>query len=617
MRTDTPHFRLTAALTTAALLLASTAMSSPVRAQQPPDQDQTGQNQADPPARVGRLARANGAVSYHAAGDTQWTPATMNFPVSAGSSFWTQPDAQAELQFSASRVALAGGSEIDIGALDNSGLRATLTQGTALLRPNDLAPGETWSVETPRGTVITDRTGRIEVTTGDTGAPTVVSVLEGQARIAGPGLDQTLTAGQAATITGTDTLQASIGPAAPDSFARADSDRDRPPLPPPAQSQSAPPPPAIASIPGGEDLAAYGAWSVAPDYGEVWYPQVEPGWAPYREGHWAFVPPWGWTWVDDAPWGFAPFHYGRWFQRDGRWGWTPGFEHERRGEYPVYAPALVAFVGIGVGVGVGWIPLGPREAYRPWYHASPRYLGAVNSGRTVFASSAGGFSNHSAATMVPAGAMTSSRPIRSLAQPIGAQTLATARPLTGQQPIRPTLATAGVTPTVARQMNLAPTGAARPAAPGPTIVPRGAGSVGAASSLPALRSPGTLAPLPRTVAPATQATVPSVQRPNTPGFAPRAVAPAPRPAAPIAPRPAPQFTAPVQHAPPVVQRPTPQFNTPPRVQAVQPRPQPSAPAPRIQAPAPRVQTPAPQARPAPPPPRPAAPAPHEKKPGER
>ena len=56
----------------------------------------------------------------------------------------------------------------------------------------------------------------------------------------------------------------------------------------------------------------------------VWYPNVYPGWAPYREGHWAWVEPWGWTWVDDAPWGFAPFHYGRWVNVGGRWGWVPG-----------------------------------------------------------------------------------------------------------------------------------------------------------------------------------------------------------------------------------------------------------------------------------------------------
>ena len=85
------------------------------------------------------------------------------------------------------------------------------------------------------------------------------------------------------------------------------------------------------------------------------------GWAPYRYGHWVWVDPWGWTWIDDAPWGFAPFHYGRWAFAGAGWVWAPGAMAAR----PVYAPALVAFVGVG-GVGMAaWFPLGPGEVYRP------------------------------------------------------------------------------------------------------------------------------------------------------------------------------------------------------------------------------------------------------------
>src|SRR5205814_1992738 len=101
-----------------------------------------------------------------------------------------------------------------------------------------------------------------------------------------------------------------------------------------------------------------------PQYGAIWVPRRVPvDWAPYRYGHWAWIEPWGWTWVDDAPWGFAPFHYGRWIFTAGNWGWVPGPRTVR----PVYAPALVAWVGgprlnasvsIGGGRGgVAWFPL--------------------------------------------------------------------------------------------------------------------------------------------------------------------------------------------------------------------------------------------------------------------
>jgi hypothetical protein len=143
---------------------------------------------------------------------------------------------------------------------------------------------------------------------------------------------------------------------------------------------------------GAADLDDYGDWQQPNQdnqgYGAVWYPRDVPaGWTPYSNGHWAWVAPWGWTWVEAEPWGFAPFHYGRWANFGGRWGWVPGppvsaFGGEVR---PIYSPALVAFVGggggglsVAIGAIAAWFPLGPREVYQPWYHASPAYCNRVN-----------------------------------------------------------------------------------------------------------------------------------------------------------------------------------------------------------------------------------------------
>src|ERR1017187_1324219 len=66
---------------------------------------------------------------------------------------------------------------------------------------------------------------------------------------------------------------------------------------------------------------------------------------------------------------------------EGRWGWLPGpMEVE-----PVYAPALVVFVGGGGGFGgnVGWFPLGPREVYVPSYRVSRGYVNRVNISNTT------------------------------------------------------------------------------------------------------------------------------------------------------------------------------------------------------------------------------------------
>src|SRR5205085_2670934 len=63
------------------------------------------------------------------------------------------------------------------------------------------------------------------------------------------------------------------------------------------------------------------------------------------------------------------------------WAWVPG-----RVVRPVYAPALVAFVGgggwrasVSIGEPVAWFPLAPREVFVPAYRVSPRYVQAVNT----------------------------------------------------------------------------------------------------------------------------------------------------------------------------------------------------------------------------------------------
>ena len=124
---------------------------------------------------------------------------------------------------------------------------------------------------------------------------------------------------------------------------------------------------------GAESLEGNGRWVPTPDYGNVWTPNVAPGWAPYRDGRWAWDDYYGWSWVGYEPWGWAPYHYGRWFFNAGYggWCWWPGPIHSRH----YWAPAYVGFFGFGgsgfgVGFGygnVGWVPLAPFEVFRPWW----------------------------------------------------------------------------------------------------------------------------------------------------------------------------------------------------------------------------------------------------------
>ena len=211
--------------------------------------------------------------------------------------------------------------------------------------------------------------------------PTRLGVRAGAAQIQSlDGRTATVNAGQVAEVFGdTGALQLrtlnTAPPVQPASWAARDRQIN---YDPPSQYVSA-------GITGYEDLNSYGSWSNDSQYGNVWTPRSVPaGWQPYKEGHWSYVKPWGWTWVDDQPWGYAPSHYGRWANSNNRWVWVP----PQREAQPVYAPALVDFIGgiqlvqalLGGNTSaqasspVGWFPLAPREAYVPLVQHRPRLL---------------------------------------------------------------------------------------------------------------------------------------------------------------------------------------------------------------------------------------------------
>jgi hypothetical protein len=534
----------------------------------------------DPPARVGRLAQINGTVSFHTADEDHWEPATLNYPVTSGNAFWTEPGAKAEIETAGTRLVMAQQTELDLDTLDEQSLVTTEPQGEVYLRVSRLADGEADVVQTPRGVVSIRTPGRYAVVAGDTEHPTTVTVLEGAAEIAADNLSQQVGANQMAVITGDENFQAKIEPAQPDAFVTALLDAERKAAHPAARPKAVAPPALVAEMSGGEDLANYGEWQSSPQYGTVWYPEVPSGWVPYREGHWAYVEPWGWTWVDAAPWGFAPFHYGRWVAIDGRWAWVPAEYTVADAPPPIYAPALVSFfepgpaVAAGVAVGalgalaVGWLPLGPREVYRPWYHSSPNYLRGVNarlvpnvtnlSNTRITNVTVNNYANRVAATAVPAAAMAASRPIATVARPIPTAQLGHARPVIGRVPVAPTTATAGISLGLAGRLHLKPPPAsvatpARPTAPGPAIT-AGTFHPGAAPLRnPAIRGAAVngTAPVPRVPHPG-PASRPPLPPLATPGLhaAPAAPGSAPGPAI-------------VRHAPGAVTNPAPRPVPPP------------------------------------------------------
>jgi hypothetical protein len=502
MRAKPYLFRLSASVAIGALLCNSVLPNAAFAQSAPPPPTpqaaQPDQNQADPPARVGRIAAQSGAVSFRTNADTQWSAARLNYPVSSGNSFWTEPTAQAELQISASRIDLAGQTQFDVVNLLDSGLQAVAGQGEVVLQVANLMPDEVWAIQTPRGEVRISQPGTYDINVGNTQTPTVVTVVQGEADIQGPGVSLKVAANQTATIGGAGaSFDGKVDAIQRDAFLSARLAANHPPGHPPASIAAQ-----LPYMSGGVDLYTYGEWSTAADYGDVWYPPVSTTWVPYQDGQWAYVAPWGWTWVDAEPWGFAPFHYGRWARIDNRWGWIPG--DAPRSDRAVYAPALVAFIGVGAGVAVGaalahgmigWVPLGPNEPYHPWYHASSGYLSKVNTGYVKDPRAIGNtiainnFANRAAATQVPANVMLSSHRVLGAGHVIPERALASAHPVSGPEQLpRPTPTTFGVTPAVAHEMNLSGGAASRPA-PGPIVHASGEAQPNGAFRRPELLGP--------------------------------------------------------------------------------------------------------------------------------
>jgi uncharacterized protein DUF6600 len=374
-----------AAILALTLLVAPSRSLAQDRPSYPDQQVQQGGDQDDPPTRAARLSYTGGSVSFAPAGTDEWVNAVINRPMTTGDKLWTDQGARAELRVDAYAIRLGEQTGFSFLNLDDRTVQIRLTEGTVNVRVRRLDQDQVLEIDTPNLAFNVLRPGSYRVSVNENGDSTIVNVRDGQGEVTGGGSAYPIHAGQSATFEGTDQLNADVeGYPGDDDFDRWCGSRDS------RWDRSTSARYVSDDVVGYEDLDEYGGWRSTPDYGTVWFPHTTVvGWAPYRYGHWVWVSPWGWTWVDDAPWGFAPFHYGRWVVVGGVWGWVPVAPRPAVVTVayvrPVYAPALVAWVGgprfgigVAVGAGVAWFPLGARDVYCPSYHVSQRYVERVN-----------------------------------------------------------------------------------------------------------------------------------------------------------------------------------------------------------------------------------------------
>ena len=346
------------------------------------DQDADQAPAQDPPSRVARLNYSVGSVSMQPGGEGDWAQAVANRPLTTGDNLWADKDSRAELHSGSTAIRLDSETSLTFLDLDDHTMQLKLSQGSMVVRVRHLDDGDIVEVDTPNLAFNIQSPGEYRIDVSGNGNETDATVWHGRGEATGGGASYVVVADQRARFSGTDQLDHEIDqiPASDDfdNFAfNRDQQEDR------SESANYISP----EMTGYEDLDNNGHWHYVADYGPVWTPSgVAVDWAPYRAGHWAWIEPWGWTWVEDESWGFAPFHYGRWAYVQSSWCWVPGPVVMR----PVYAPALVAFVGGGGfslslgfgGGGVAWFPLGPREVYVPWYRTSRVYVNNVNISNT-------------------------------------------------------------------------------------------------------------------------------------------------------------------------------------------------------------------------------------------
>lgn len=433
--------------------------------------------QDDPPGRVGRVTDAQGQSWFFDSDGGEWVTLQRNRPLTTGARIAVDPDARLELRIGSTAVRLAGGSDLEVARLDDERIDLTLIDGSAAVRVRSPEVAREVALTTALGRYGLQGPGYFRV--DRRGDRDVATAWLGELRFEADDSALDLPAGRSAEFwREAGVTHYAWSEPAHDAFAdwaaRADRNDDSAALPPYVSPE----------MTGAEDLDRYGTWETTADYGPLWIPTtVVAGWAPYRFGHWVWAQPWGWNWVDDAPWGFAPFHYGRWVHYGGRWCWAPG----QRVAHPVYAPALVAWVGNATpGRGprpyVGWVPLAPREPYYPHYRHGGSYWGAVNAGQMrMFAPGTPHRPPTTPSWYVNQGVA-------------GAVSIVPGRELVPRRPVAPVVARvdAGIRHRFATQPTrtlVPPPGVARPIAVPGAAIPRPPGRSPAPANMPSPRTP--------------------------------------------------------------------------------------------------------------------------------
>ena len=73
----------------------------------------------DPPSRVARLNYESGSVSFRPGSLDDWSPATLNYPLTTGDHLWADQDARAEMHIGSAAVRMDSRTALSFLNLDD------------------------------------------------------------------------------------------------------------------------------------------------------------------------------------------------------------------------------------------------------------------------------------------------------------------------------------------------------------------------------------------------------------------------------------------------------------------------------------------------------------------
>ncbi len=335
----------------------------------------------DSGARVARVSYISGDVAYQRGDVEGWNSLRVNTPLVTGDSFYAEAGGRAEVDLGSGLIVrVDGGTQVDLVNNTNEIAQLGINSGSLDFSVRSFARGFTLEIDTPSAAATYLEPGRYRVDVTD--QLTTYTVLRGSMSLAVNGQQLDVREGESLELENTDPPTYGYGrPSGGTPFQSWVDGRD---------SRIVRSPSALyvnADVVGYEDLDDHGTWRENREYGRVWVPSgMSREWAPYQSGRWIWQDPYGWTWVSTESWGWAPYHYGRWVYVGDSWGWVPPPPRGYRGPravmslQPIYAPALVAFVGgrnwgLSLSIGgpaIGWVPLAPAERYYYPWQAAPQ-----------------------------------------------------------------------------------------------------------------------------------------------------------------------------------------------------------------------------------------------------